>query len=179
MSSWAIDTSHASVEFSVRHLGLASVKGTFHTMTGEVDVNEEDLTKSSGRVEIDVASLDTRDERRDTHLRNEDFFDVANYPTATFQTLGIRHKGGERYEIDGDLTIRGVTRPVTLQAELTEFITDPWGNRRAAVSVEGEINRVDFGLSWNQVLEAGRLLVGEKVKITATSEVVMAAAVAA
>jgi polyisoprenoid-binding protein YceI len=179
MSSWAIDSSHSSVEFSVRHLGLASVKGTFHTVRGEAAVDEDDLTKSTGKVEIEVASIDTRDERRDTHLRSADFFDAENYPVATFQTLGIRHVNGDRYEVDGDLTIRGVTRPVTLQAELSEFILDPWGNRRAAVTVEGEINRTDFGLNWNQVLEAGRLMVGEKVKISATTEVALAVAAAA
>jgi polyisoprenoid-binding protein YceI len=179
MSSWAIDSSHSSVEFSVRHLGLASVKGTFHTVRGEVSVDEDDLTKSTGSVEIEVASIDTRDERRDTHLRSADFFDAANFPVATFQTLRIRHLRDDRYEIEGDLTIHGVTRPLTLSAELSEFIIDPWGNRRAAVTVEGEINRTDFGLNWNQVLEAGRLMVGEKVKISATTEVALAVAAAA
>ncbi|HZS15077.1 MAG TPA: YceI family protein [Candidatus Dormibacteraeota bacterium] len=177
--SWNLDNSHATVEFSVRHLGLASVKGTFHTVTGEVDLDEEDLTRSSGRVEIDVASIDTRDERRDTHLRSADFFDAEQYPTATFESRGVRHLHDNRYEVDGDLTIRGTTRPVTLSAEVSEFITDPWGNRRFGVEVDGEINRSDFGLSWNQVLEAGRLVVGEKVRIHAASEVVLAGAVAA
>jgi polyisoprenoid-binding protein YceI len=179
MSSWSIDSSHASVEFAVRHLGLATVKGTFHTVTGTADFDEENLTKSTGRVEIEIASIDTRDERRDTHLRSADFFDVDNHPTMTFATTSIKHLRDEKYEVEGDLTIRGVTRPVTLQAELTEFITDPWGSRRAAVNVEGEINRTDWGLVWNQVLDAGRLLVGEKVKISGNSEVVQAAAVAA
>lgn len=179
MSSWDIDSSHATVEFSVRHLGLASVKGTFHTVRGEVAVDEEDLTRSTGRVEIEVASIDTRDERRDNHLRSADFFDTDNHPTATFVSRQVRHLHDERYEVEGDLTIRGTTRPVTLQAEVSEFITDPWGNRRFAVEVDGEINRTDFGLSWNQVLEAGRLMVGEKVKVHAATEVVLAQAVAA
>jgi polyisoprenoid-binding protein YceI len=179
MANWSIDNSHTSIDFSVRHLGLASVKGTFHNASGEVTVDEEDLTKSSGRVEIDVASIDTRDERRDTHLRSADFFDVDRFPTASFESRLIRHLRDERYEIEGDLTMHGVTRQVTLQAELSEFIVDPWGNRRAAVEVSGEINRGDFGLGWNQILEAGRLVVGEKVKIQAATELVMAAAVAA
>jgi polyisoprenoid-binding protein YceI len=179
MSSWYIDSSHATVEFAVRHLGLSTVKGTFHNVQGEVEFDEENLTRSKGRVEIEVASIDTRDERRDTHLRGADFFDVDNHPTITFETTSIKHLRDERYEVEGDLTIRGVTRPVTLQAELTEFITDPWGLRRAAVNVEGEINRTDWGLVWNQVLDAGRLLVGEKVKISGNTEVVMAASVAA
>jgi len=177
--SWAIDTSHTVVEFSVRHLGLASVKGTFHDLTGEVEVDEEDLTKSRGRVEIAVASIDTADERRDNHLRGADFFDADNYPSITFATRRILHERDNRYAVEGDLTVHGVTRPVTLQTELSDFISDPWGNRRAAVTVSAEINRVDFGLGWNQVLEAGRLLVGEKVKISAEAELVQAAAVAA
>ena len=177
--SWDIDSSHSTVEFSVRHLGLASVKGTFHTVRGEITLDEDDLTRSTGRAEVEVASIDTRDERRDTHLRSADFFDVESFPTATFEARAIRALDASRYEVDGELTLRGVTRTVTLQAEVSEFITDPWGNRRFAVEVDGEINRTDFGLNWNQVLEAGRLMVGEKVKIHAATEVVLAGAVAA
>src|SRR5437899_7671432 len=150
--SWSIDDSHTTVEFSVRHLGLATVKGTFQGVRGEVEIDEDDVTKSRGNVEIDVASIDTRDERRDTHLRSADFFDADNHPTIGFASRRITHLRGDRYEVEGDLSIHGVTRPVTLQAELSEFIVDPWGNRRAAVSLDGEINRVDFGLTWNQVL---------------------------
>lgn len=177
--SWAIDKSHTSIEFSVRHLGLASVKGTFHEVRGEVELDEQDLTKSAGRVEIDVASIDTRDEGRDNHLRSADFFDAEQFPTMTFESRSITHLHGDRYEVEGDLTIRGVSHPLTLQAEVTEFIVDPWGMRRVAVSVEGEINRTQWGMTFNQVLEAGRLVVGEKVKIRADAEIVQAAAVAA
>lgn len=177
--SWAIDNSHTTLEFSVRHLGLASVKGTFHGVSGETEIDEQDLTRSRARVVVDVATIDTRDERRDAHLRGADFFDVDRFPTAAFETTRIRHLGGDRYEIEGQLTIRDVTRPVTLQAEASEFIVDPWGNRRSAVSVDGEINRTEWGLTWNQALEAGRLLVGEKVKIHADAEVVLTAGAAA
>ncbi len=177
--SWAIDTSHTTLEFSVRHLGLASVKGTFHNVSGELELDEQDPTKSRGRAVVDIASIDTRDAGRDTHLRSADFFDVEQFPTAVFETRRITHLHGDRYEVEGELTIRDITRPVTLQAELSEFIVDPWGNRRAAVAVDGEINRPDFGLTWNQVLEAGRLMVGEKVKVHAEAELVVAAAVAA
>jgi polyisoprenoid-binding protein YceI len=177
--SWAIDTSHTTVEFAVRHLGLASVKGTFNAVRGEAQVDEQDLTKSAGRVEIDVASIDTRDQGRDNHLRSADFFDAEQFPTITFESRRITHLRGERFEVEGDLTIRGISRPVTLQAEVSEFINDPWGNRRAAVSLEGEINRTEWGMTFNQVLEAGRLVVGEKVKVRADAEIVQAAAVAA
>ena len=177
--SWAIDNSHTTIEFSVRHLGLASVKGTFHDLTGEAEIDEQDLTKARGRVEIAVASLDTRDERRDNHLRSADFFDADNYPTITFESRRIVHKRDNEYAVEGDITIHGVTRPLTLQAEVSDFIVDPWGLRRVAVSLEGELNRTDFGMTFNQVLEAGRLVVGEKVKVSAEAEVVLAAAVAA
>jgi polyisoprenoid-binding protein YceI len=177
--SWSIDSSHTTLEFSVRHLGLATVKGTFQRLAGELDLDELDLTRSSGSVSIEVASVDTRDERRDTHLRSADFFDAEQFPTITFVSRSITPDGGDRFRVEGDLTIRGITRPVTLDAELSEFIVDPWGNRRAAVAVSGEINRTDFGLTWNQVLEAGRLMVGEKVRVHADTEVVLPAAVAA
>jgi polyisoprenoid-binding protein YceI len=177
--SWAIDSSHTTLEFSVRHLGLSTVKGTFHRLTGELDLDEQTPTNSLGRVEVDVTSIDTRDERRDNHLRSADFFDAENFPTATFVTREVRHQHGDRFEVEGDLTIRGTTRPITLEAELGEAIVDPWGNRRFAVSVRGEFNRTDFGLNWNQVLEAGRLMVSEKVKVQAEAELVAAAAVAA
>ena len=177
--SWAIDNSHTALEFSVRHLGLASVKGFFHTLRGEVDLDESDLTKSSGRVEVDVASIDTRDQGRDNHLRSADFFDADRFPTATFETRRITRLGGNTFDVEGELTIRDVTRPVTLRAEVSDFIVDPWGNRRAAISVDTEINRTDFGMTFNQVLDAGRLVVGEKVKIHADSEVVIPVAVAA
>lgn len=177
--SWAIDNTHTTLEFSVRHLGLASVKGTFHSVRGEAEIDEQDLANSRGRVEIDVASIDTRDQGRDNHLRSADFFDVEKFPTASFEVSRVVPVRDSRYEIEGELTLHGVTRPLTLQAELSEFIVDPWGNRRAAVAVDAEINRVDFGLTWNQVLEAGRLMVGEKVKVHADTEVVLPVAVAA
>src|SRR5258708_3276407 len=141
--SWAIDKSHTTVEFSVRHLGLASVKGTFHELRGEAEVNEQDPAKSTGRVEIDVASLDTRDQGRDTHLRSADFFDADQFPTITFESRRINHLRDNKYEVEGDLTIRGVSRPVTLDAEVSEFIDDPSGNRRPAASAQSEITRTE------------------------------------
>jgi len=177
--TWAIDSSHTTLEFSVRHLGLATVKGVFHRLSGEIEVDEQDLSRSSGRVEVEVASIDTRDEKRDGHLRSADFFDTEKFPTATFVTRRITARQGNRYDVEGDLTLHGVTRPLTLEAEVSEFIVDPWGNRRAAVAVSGEIDRTQFGLTWNQVLEAGRLMVGEKVKVHADAEVVLPATVSA
>ncbi|HEV3124082.1 MAG TPA: YceI family protein [Candidatus Dormibacteraeota bacterium] len=178
--SWVIEPSHSVLEFSARHLGISTVKGSFGSFTGSLDYDEEDPTRSTGTVEVHVHSLNTRDEKRDAHLRSADFFDADNHPKATFGTREILPAGEGRYKVKGDLTIRGTTRPVELDVELTEVMTDPWGNTRVGVSVSGTINRTDFGLNWNQVLEAGRLLVGEKVRITAEAELVrQEAAVAA
>jgi polyisoprenoid-binding protein YceI len=178
--SWVIEPSHSVLEFSARHLGLSTVKGTFGAFTGTLEFDEADPAQSRGAVEVHVASLNTRDEKRHAHLRSADFFDADNHPKATFTTTAIRPSGENRYRVTGDLTIRGVTRPVEVEVEVTEQMTDPWGNTRIGVSVNGSINRTDFGLNWNQVLEAGRLLVGEKVRISAEAELVrQQAAVAA
>jgi polyisoprenoid-binding protein YceI len=177
--SWTLDSTHTTIEFSVRHMGISTVKGTFHEVSGEAEIDPENPTKSRGRVEIAIESIDTRNEQRDNHLRSADFFDAAQHPKAVFDVTAVRHLRDDRYEVDGELTIRGATRPITLRAELSEFITDPWGNQRAAVTVEGEINRGEFGLGWNQILEAGRLMVSEKVKLFASTEVVLPVAAAA
>jgi polyisoprenoid-binding protein YceI len=171
--SWVIEPSHSVLEFSARHLGISTVKGSFGSFTGTLEFNEADPTRSRGAVEVQVASLNTRDEKRDAHLRSADFFDAENHPKAVFNSTAIRPNGENRYRVTGDLTIRGTTRPVEVDVELTEQMTDPWGNTRIGISVNGSINRTDFGLNWNQVLEAGRLLVGEKVKISADAELVM------
>lgn len=170
--NWVIEPSHSVLEFSVRHLGLSTVKGVFGNFTGHLDLDETDPTRSSGKVEVDVASLGTRDEKRDAHLRSADFFDVENHPTATYHTTRIEQTGEGRYHVTGDLTIRGTTRPFEIDAELTDTMVDPWGNTRVGVSIQGTLNRTHFGLNWNQILEAGRMLVGEKVKISAEAELV-------
>lgn len=169
---WTIDPSHTSLEFAVRHLGIATVRGTFHRVSGTIEGDPADPTSVRGEVIVDLASVDTRDERRDAHLRSSDFFDVERYPTARFVVTAVEPRGGGRYTVRGDLTLRDVTQPIELSAESGEVITDPWGNRRSAVHVEGTIDRTAFGLTWNQVLEAGRLLVGETVRITADAELV-------
>jgi polyisoprenoid-binding protein YceI len=170
--SWVIEPSHSNLEFSARHLGISTVKGTFADFSATLELDEEDPTRSRGTVEVQVGSLNTRDDRRDAHLRSADFFDAETHPVAAFRTTSIRPSGEDRYKVSGELTIRGVTRLVELDAEVTEQMPDPWGNTRIGVSVQGTINRTDFGLNWNQVLDAGRLLVGEKVKISADAELV-------
>ena len=170
---WAIDASHSSVEASVRHLGLSKVRGAFRSFTGSIDVAERP-EDSSVQVSIDAASVDTREPARDEHLRSPDFLDVASHPTIDFRSTKVTGSGG-RWQVEGDLTLRGTTRPVTLDVTFEGAGSDPWGGHRAAFSARTELDREAFGLTWNQVLESGGLLVGKKVRIDLEVEGVRAA----
>ncbi|BDG58977.1 YceI family protein [Caldinitratiruptor microaerophilus] len=178
LSRWVIDPSHTTVEFAVRHMMIATVKGRFAGVEGHILADPSDLTTAQAEVTIDVASIDTREPQRDEHLRSPDFFDAANFPKITFKSREIRRKGENEYEMTGDLTIRGVTRPVTLSLTSEGQAKDPWGNERAAFTVSGKINRKDFGLNWNVVLETGGILVGEEVRISVEVEAIKQAAAA-
>lgn len=171
--TWQIDTSHTDASFSVRHMGIANVKGHFEKTTGTVTFEGDKLV--SAQASIDAASIKTRDDNRDNHLRSADFLDVENYPELTFRSTKVTEQGNGRYTVEGELTIRGTTRPVTLEAEVTPVITDPWGNQRRAITAETSINRKDWGLTWNTILDSGALLVGEKVTIHIEAEVVKSA----
>jgi polyisoprenoid-binding protein YceI len=162
--TWVIDPSHSEVSFSVRHLMVSKVRGTFGTFAGSLTI-AEDLLQSSVSATIDAASINTRDENRDNHLRTNDFFDIENHPEWTFVSTGIR-EGGKGFLVDGDLTIRGTTKAVTLDLEILGVNKDPWGNTKAAFEASTKINRKDFGVEWNAPLEAGGVLVGEEVSIT-------------
>jgi polyisoprenoid-binding protein YceI len=170
---WAIDASHSSVEASVRHLGLSKVRGAFRSFTGAIDVAERP-EDSSVQVSIEAGSVDTREAARDEHLRSPDFLDVAAHPTIDFRSTRVTGKGS-RWEVEGDLTLRGTTRPVTLDVRFEGLESDPWGGSRAAFSARTELDREAFGLTWNQVLESGGLLVGKKVRIDLEVEVIRAA----
>jgi polyisoprenoid-binding protein YceI len=164
-TTWAIDPSHSLVEFGVKHMMFATVKGRFTGVRGTINLDEADLSRSSVRVEIDAASIDTRDERRDAHLRSGDFFDAETYPVLTFKSTRVEPAGPDRLKVTGDLTIRGVTRQVTLDATINGRGVTPWGNEVAGYSAETQINRKDYGLNWNAALESGGVLVGDTVKI--------------
>jgi polyisoprenoid-binding protein YceI len=170
---WAIDSSHSSVEASVRHLGLSKVRLAFRSFAGAVDVAERP-EDSSVQVGIEAGSVDTRDPARDEHLRSADFLDVAAHPTIEFRSTKVTGSG-RRWQVEGDLTIRGTTRPVTLDATFEGVGNDPWGGSRAAFSATTELDREDFGLTWNQVLESGGLLVGKRVRIDLEVELIRAA----
>ena len=165
---WTIDTTHAEVEFSAKHLMLSTVKGRFRTFSATGETNPDGTIKAM-EMSIDAASLDTNVQQRDDHLKSPDFFDVANHPTLTFRSTKVTHAGNE-VTIAGDLTIRGTTRPVTLTGEYTAPTKDPWGNLRAALEVSAKINRKDWGLTWNKALEAGGVVVGEEVKLHIAAE---------
>ena len=168
--TWTIDSSHSSVEFIVRHLMVAKVRGRFSEFSGTIHVGDSPET-SSVEVAISPASITTGDPQRDGHLQSADFFDVEQYPTIGFASTGVRSVG-ERYAVDGNLTVHGVSRPVTLDLEYQGSITDPFGNDKAVFSATTEIDREEFGLNWNQALETGGVLVGKKAKIEIEIEAV-------
>jgi polyisoprenoid-binding protein YceI len=162
--TWVIDTSHSAVEFVARHLMVSKARGRFDDFHGELHVADRP-EDSSVTVEIAAASVSTGDPRRDGHLASADFFDVERYPTITFRSTGVRPVGGTRYEVDGELTVHGVTRPVTLDTEYKGSARDPFGSDKVLFSASTEVDREDFGLTWNKSLETGGVLIGKKVRI--------------
>lgn len=160
---WTFDPAHTSIGFVVKHLMAAKVRGGFKSFTGTIDQGE-DSASTSARVSIDTASIDTGAQDRDNHLRSGDFFDVENHPTITFESTRISG-GGTDYTVEGDLTIKGTTKPVRIDMTYGGLMADPWGNEKAIFSGTTSINREDFGLTWNQALETGGWLVGKKVDI--------------
>ena len=165
MKKWTVDAAHSEIGFSVKHMMISKVKGAFTSYEATVEANEEDLQGALIDFKIDVASIDTSNTDRDNHLRSADFFDVEQFPYITFKANDIIKKGDE-YELTGDLTMKDVTRPVTFEVEYGGKATNPWGVEVVAFNVEGKVNRRDFGLTWNQALETGGVLVGEDIKIT-------------
>ena len=167
---WTLDPHHTSVSFSAKHLGVATVRGQFSKVDAEVELDDpNDPTTARGTVTIDAASITTGNEQRDAHLRNADFFDVEQYPTITFTVTGVERKG-DGYTVDGDLTIHGQTRPVTLDYEHNGVATDPYGNTKVGGTLTGSINRSDWGLKWNVPLGDGKLLVSDKIKLEIDGE---------
>lgn len=169
---WAIDASHTVAEFGIKHMMVSTTKGRFADVQGTIELDEADIANSSVRVEIDVASIDTHDEKRDAHLRSPDFFDAENHPKITFVSTKIEPEKGDRFRVMGDLTIRGTTRPVVLDAEFGGRGTTPWGSEVIAYTASTQISRKDFGLTWNVGLEAGGVLVGDTVKISLEVEAI-------
>jgi len=176
-TTWNIDPEHSNVGFKVRHLMISNVKGSFEKHSGTVDFNDKDITKSKVEVTIDTNSINTNVQKRDDHLRSADFFDVAKYPTMTFVSKKVVRTGKDKLTVTGNLTLHGVTREVALDVEgPSQESKDPWGNIRRGATASTIINRKDFGLVWNKVLETGGVAVGEEVTITLEIEMIKARA---
>ena len=177
--TWELDTAHAEVGFSAKHMMVTTVRGRFTDVAAEVHIDEEHPEQSHVNATIQAASLATGDEQRDGHLKSPDFFDVVTYPTITFRSTRVaRRKDGE-FELTGDLTVRDVTRDITLKGDFAGPVTNPWGKRVVGFELDGELNREDFGLTWNVALEAGGVLVSKKMKLHIAVEVAEAVAIAA
>ncbi len=172
-STWKIDPAHTQVEFGVRHMMLSTVRGNFSGVEGSITFDPSRTESATAEVRIDASSIDTRNGDRDQHLRSADFFDVETHPELTFRSTSVR-RTGDGLEVAGELTIRGTTRNVVLEVEELGGGTDPWGQERLGFRGETRINRKDFGLTWNQALETGGVLVGEEVRITLEVQVVAA-----
>jgi polyisoprenoid-binding protein YceI len=170
--NYQIDPAHSNATFAVKHMMVSTVRGEFTKITGKVTLDEKDLTKSTLEATIDASTVNTREPKRDAHLKSPDFFDVAKFPTLSFKSNKVT-KAGDKVKIAGDLTMHGVTKPVTFEATTpSKEMKDPWGNTRVAATATTKINRKDYGLNWNKALEAGGVLVGEEIAIEVNLELV-------
>ncbi len=163
--TWTVDPAHSSVGFSVRHMMISNVKGAFDKLTASVDGSPADPSTAKISATIEIASVDTRDAKRDEHLRSADFFDAAKYPQMTFTSTKVEKVSATTAKVTGDLTLRGVTKPVVLDVEYTQPVKNPWGMTVVGASATGKINRKDFGVSWSNNLDGGGVVVGDEVKI--------------
>jgi len=165
-SDWDIDPAHSRVGFGVKHMMLSTVHGTFTKYTGAIALDDKDIAKSTAHIEIDAASIDTANAKRDEHLKSPDFFDTAHFPKITFDSTKVEKRGADGLNIAGNLTIKNVTKPVVLTVSgLTGEVKDPWGGIRRGASAQAKINRKDFGLTWNKTLETGGVVVGDEITI--------------
>ena len=172
-STWQVDPQHSSAQFAVRHLGLSTVRGAFSKLSGTMVLDDQDITKSSVEVTIDVNTVDTREPDRDKDLRSERFFDVAHFPTMTFQSKRVEQLAPGKLRVTGELTIHGTSREVTLDVDgPTAPVKDPWGNQRLAATATTKINRQDYGVKWNAKLDNGGVVVGDDVNITLDVEMI-------
>ena len=174
LETWQIDPVHSHIHFSIRHFVISKIHGRFTKWGGTLQLDEQSPAASKAEIHIDVNSIDTNDANRDGHLKTPDFFDTARYPEITFKSTSVQANGPNRYRVNGDMTMRGVTSPATLDVESGGQVKDPWGHTRCGFSVKGSVDRKAFGLSFNQVLEAGGLALGETVDVAIDLEAVKA-----
>ncbi len=170
--SWQIDSSHSHINFTARHMMISKVRGTFENFSGTVNFDEDNPTNTTVNIEVDLTSINTRDEQRDGHLKSADFFDVENYPTMTFTSTRVEQIDENNGRLYGQLTIKGITKEVVLNVEYAGIAKSPWGTESAGFSASGSLNRKEWGLNWNQALETGGVLVGDKINMEIDLELV-------
>lgn len=173
--AYQIDSTHSEIGFSVRHMMITRVRGQFRTWTGTLETTGEDLSTAKVTASIEVGSIDTREAARDGHLKSADFFDAENHPKIEFVSKAVKAGANGKYQLVGDITIRGVTKELSLDVTAHGGGKDPWGNERVAFSLHGTLNRTDFGLNWNQALELGGVLVGNEVSLDIEAQVIKTA----
>lgn len=171
-TQWHIDTTHSEVQFKVKHMMISTVTGYFSTFDATVETEGDDFTTAKATFTADLSSISTNNEQRDTHLKSTDFFDAENHPQVKFTGNKLEKKDDEHYILHGDLTIRGTTKPMQLKVEFGGIAQDPWGNTRAGFTIEGKINRKEFGLNWNSITEAGGIVVSDEVRMHVNAEFV-------
>ncbi|HTQ86869.1 MAG TPA: YceI family protein [Candidatus Solibacter sp.] len=172
-TTWQVDPAHTNTQFAVRHLGVSTVRGAFTKTTGQIQLDEKDMTKSQVEITVDMSTLDTRNEGRDKDVKSSNFLDVATFPTMTFKSRKITVAGAGKFKLTGDLTLKGQTKEVTFDVEgPSPAIKDPWGNLRHGASATATINRQDFGVTYNKTLDSGGLVVSNEVQITIDIEFV-------
>ncbi|KAA3662076.1 MAG: polyisoprenoid-binding protein [Chloroflexi bacterium] len=170
--SWQIDSAHSHINFSVRHMMISKVRGSFETFSGSVNFDEDTPTNTTVDISIDATSINTREDQRDGHLRSPDFLNADEFPTLTFKSSNVEQVDAENGKLYGDLTIRGVSKPVVLDVEYAGQAKSPWGTTSAGFSAKTSIDRTEWGLTWNQALETGGILVGDKITIEIELEIV-------
>src|SRR6266566_2935999 len=175
---YKLDPAHTTLGFTAKHLMVTTVRGRFKQFDGQVEVEGDDPTTAVATLTAQASSIDTGVDQRDDHLRSADFFESERYPELTYRSTKVEPLGGNRYRVIGELTIRDHTGPLELEAEVEESFQDPWGNRRVGVSATGKLKRTDWGLNWNQLLEAGRFAVSEQIKLEIETALVLQAEVA-
>jgi polyisoprenoid-binding protein YceI len=166
LSKWAVDTAHSSVDFSVRHMVISTVKGAFNNYSASIEADPKDLTTATIQFTVDLSSVDTRNTDRDNHLRSADFFDVEQNPNLTFQSTTVERSDEDEYTVTGDLTLHGVTRMESFKVVFEGSGLDPWGNEKVGFSAVGKLNRSDYGLTYNAALETGGVLIGDQIKVS-------------
>ncbi len=178
-AKWNIDPTHSEIQFKVKHLMITTVTGRFNSFNATVETEGDDFTTAKINFAADIDSINTNNEQRDGHLKTNDFFDAANHPQITFVGTGMDKVSDDTYKLHGDFSMRGVTKPITLDVEFAGLTKDPWGNERAGFELKGVVNRKDYGVNYNAALEGGGLLLSEDVKIIAEVQFVKEAATVA